>query len=125
MRTEQPQVAFGKDGKVSIWCDVTQRLAGGDFDFHVINGRWDGRYVASTGKLLVNATGHWYDAKIIWEGKAPFAGWRYNEAVDWIEKQVAAGTLDRPARAPPEEGMGQPPPATEDRLGEPAQGGRG
>lgn len=97
-RNHAEQVAMtqqGRGNRVAIWAEVTERHANGDFDFWVINGFWDGQYRAATRQIRVCQTGRWYDAKIVWAGKAPFRESRYNEAIAWIEDQIKGNALVR------------------------------
>ena len=81
------QIAIGKRGRVSLWCDVYSTLDDGTIEFKVINGLWKGS--VGDGKVFVQATKEWHDGDVLWTGTAPFGLEEYNEAISWIEAQIA------------------------------------
>lgn len=76
-------------GKASLWCEQHSVLEDGRITFEVINGSWRGIYDPQKHKVYVNGSSTVNDGKIIWQGRAPFSLYHYNEALVWVDEQVA------------------------------------
>lgn len=82
------QIAISKgDNMVSIWCEVTDRDSDGTIHFDVINGAWSG-WINGDEVYVFDTTRSHFGNKIVWQGKAPFSEWKYNEAIAWIQESV-------------------------------------
>ena len=76
------------NGKASLWCEHRGVLEDGRITFEVINGSWTGIYDPQKHKVYVSGSGTGMDGKIIWQGRAPFSLYHYNEALAWVDEQV-------------------------------------
>ena len=73
------------DGKVHLWCDVTNINEDGSIDFYVLNGAWNGRY--HNGTVFVEYTKATFPAMLVWVGHT---GGYYNDVIPWIQEQIDA-----------------------------------
>ena len=73
--------------EVNLWCTVEKVLPDGSITFYVINGAWNG-ILYTNGTFKVNMTGTIFPGIKVWEGRAPFSDMQYNEAIQWINKQL-------------------------------------
>ena len=84
------QFAIGDErGKASLWCEQHDVLSDGRIAFKVINGLWTGIYDPKKYEVYVNYTKETHYGKLIWQGRAPFDEYEYNDALKWINEQVA------------------------------------
>ncbi|MBF7012521.1 hypothetical protein QUC32_23005 [Novosphingobium resinovorum] len=86
-----PQIAIKQGDRVSLWCRVTRRHKTGTINFLVINGYWNGSIKADGTIAIEGGRYGETQGEICWQGHAPFAESRYNEAIAWIEEQLAHG----------------------------------
>lgn len=83
---ENKEFALGRNKKVNLWCYI-EKIENNIIHFHVINGGWQGTIIGK--KLMtIKDTKENFQIEYLWEGEAPFNVSRYNEAIDWIEKQI-------------------------------------
>lgn len=82
-------IAFGNDGKVSLWCSDLEKHDDG-IHFQVKNGGWYGVY--GNGFIRIRDDGHEpIKASIIWRGQVPEARRRdYSLAIEWIEADISS-----------------------------------
>ena len=80
-------IAFGMNGKVELWARVKDVDPDtGEITFYVINGLWRGKFL--NGQISVDGE-PLGSAEVMWRGEADFQDSEYNEAICWIESQVA------------------------------------
>lgn len=86
----QRQIAIGNRGskEVRLWASIEKTDPDGRIHFFVKNGRWAGTFKG--GDVYVEETKHTFKNNVIlWRGTAPFPWEGYNQAIPWIEAQMA------------------------------------
>jgi hypothetical protein len=80
-------IAQGEPPSVSLWCKSLGFADDGSEKFYVINGGWNGHYINGTVYVLGK---HTFEApgEVVWRGNAPFGEHEYNDAIEWITKQI-------------------------------------
>lgn len=77
-------------GKVILWCAHEGFTDDGAIKFYVINGAWHGSIQGEV--VCIDATKKSFNGNhIVWQGKAPYSDRQYNEAMEWIQRQVPKG----------------------------------
>lgn len=87
---KQQQIAIGNRGskEVRLWASIEKTDPDGRIHFFVKNGQWAGTFKG--GNVYVEETERTYgDNVILWRGSTPFHWEEYNEAISWIEGQIA------------------------------------
>ena len=75
-------------GNATLWCEQCSVLSDGRIAFEVINGLWTGIYDPQKHEIYVDYTEETHYGKLIWQGRAPFSRYHYNEVLVWINEQV-------------------------------------
>jgi hypothetical protein len=84
IQSHHKQLAITADGKtIYLWCDIVV-IKKDIAKCWVWNGAYEIEIDAKTKKTVAPYEG----GKVCWTGKAPFAKTDYNEAIEWIAKQL-------------------------------------